>query len=260
MTELAGLFDLTGKRALITGSGGGIGLALARGLAQHGAAVILNGRNVARLEAAADTLRADGLSISPEINTAAFDVTDEAAVKAGVAGILASGPLDILINNAGIQRRGPLENVTLETWNEVIATNLTAAWLVSRAVAPGMIERGKGKIVQTLSLMSELARRGTGPYTAAKGGLKMLVQAMCADWAGYGLQINGIGPGYFATEMTAPLLADEAFNRWVRERTPAGRWGEPDELVGAAVFLCSAASTFVNGQVIYVDGGMRAVL
>ena len=256
MSGPVGLFDLTGRRALITGGGGGIGLALARGLAQHGASVILNGRNLARLEAAADTLRADGLQIS----TSAFDVTDEAAVKAGVAGILASGPLDILINNAGIQRRGPLEGVTLETWNEVIATNLTAAWLVSREVAPGMILRGEGKIVQTLSLMSELARRGTGPYTAAKGGLKMLVQAMCADWAGYGLQINGIGPGYFATEMTAPLLADEAFSRWVRERTPAGRWGEPDELVGAAVFLCSAASSFVNGQVIYVDGGMRAVL
>ena len=250
------LFDLTGRRALVTGSSAGIGLELARGLAQHGAAVILNGRDDGRLAAAAAQLRGEGHSVS----TAHFDVTDRAAVQAGVSALLQGGPIDILINNAGIQRRVPLLEVSLETWNEVLRTNLTSALLVSQALAPQMIERGGGKIICTLSLMSELGRRTTGPYTAAKGGLKMLVKAMCAEWAEHNIQINGIGPGYFATEMTAPLVQDEQFSGWVRTRTPAGRWGEANELIGAAVFLASQASSFVNGQVIYVDGGMSAVL
>lgn len=252
----ANLFDLTGRRVLITGGGGGIGLALARGLAGHGAAVVLNGRDEAKLEAAADTLRAEGHAAE----TAPFDVADEAAVRAGVAGVLAGGELHVLINNAGIQRRTPLTDVTLATWNEVLTTNLTAAMLVSREVAPHMLARGSGKVVNILSLMSELGRRTTGPYTAAKGGLKMLTRAMCAEWAAGGVQVNGIGPGYFATEMNSALTADAQFTAWVEARTPAGRWGDPAELVGAAVFLSSDASSYVNGQVVYVDGGMLAVL
>ncbi|OLV16006.1 SDR family oxidoreductase [Deinococcus marmoris] len=249
-------FDLTGRRALVTGSSSGIGLELARGLSQHGAAVILNGRDEGKLAAATAQLGSEGLSV----DSAHFDVTDKAAVQVGVAALLEGGPIDILINNAGIQRRVPLLEVSLETWDEVLRTNLTSALLVSQALAPQMIECGGGKIICTLSLMSELGRRTTGPYTAAKGGLKMLVKAMCAEWAEHNIQINGIGPGYFATEMTAPLVQDEQFSSWVRGRTPAGRWGDPAELVGAAVFLSSRASNFVNGQVIYVDGGMSAVL
>jgi len=250
------LFDLTGHRALVTGSSSGIGLELARGLAQHGASVVLNGRDEGRLATAVQKLRSEGFDAS----AAPFDVTSEAAVKAGVAGVLQAGPIDILVNNAGIQRRVPLLDVTLEVWEEVLRTNLTSALLVSREVAPGMIAQGSGKIICTLSLMSELGRRTTGPYTASKGGLKMLVKAMCAEWAEHNVQINGIGPGYFETEMTAPLVQDETFSGWVRGRTPAERWGRPQELAGAAVFLASRASDFVNGQIIYVDGGMLAVL
>jgi gluconate 5-dehydrogenase len=250
------LFDLTGRRALVTGSSSGIGLQLARGLAEHGAVVVLNGRDPARLETAARGLRSDGLNVE----VAAFDVTDEPSVTSGTAALLNSGPLDILVNNAGIQRRVPLLDVTLEVWEEVLRNNLTSALLMSRAVVPQMIARGGGKIICTLSLMSEVGRRTTGPYTASKGGLKMLVKAMCAEWAEHNVQINGIGPGYFETEMTAPLVQDETFSGWVRGRTPAGRWGQPKELAGAAVFLASQASDFVNGQIIYVDGGMLAVL
>ncbi|ULH14232.1 SDR family oxidoreductase (plasmid) [Deinococcus sp. KNUC1210] len=250
------LFDLTGRRALITGSSSGIGLELARGLAQHGADVVLNGRNADKLEAAVNALCGEGLNAV----AAAFDVTQAAAVQAGVAAVLDTGPIDILVNNAGIQRRVSLLDLTLDVWDEVLKNNLTSALLVSKAVAPQMIARGGGKIICTLSLMSELGRRTTGPYTASKGGLKMLVKAMCAEWAEHNIQINGIGPGYFETEMTAPLVQDEQFSGWVRSRTPAGRWGQPAELAGAAVFLASGASNFVNGQIIYVDGGMMAVL
>lgn len=250
------LFDLTGRRALITGSGSGIGLELARGLAGHGAQIVLNGRDLAKLNTAAATLRAEGHSVE----TVPFDVTEEAAVKAGVAQVLAGGELHVLINNAGIQRRTPLTDVTLSVWNEVLTANLTAAMLVSREVAPHMLARGSGKIVNILSLMSELGRRTIAPYTAAKGGLKMLTRAMCAEWAAQGVQVNGIGPGYFTTEMNQALLADETFTAWIESRTPAGRWGDPSELVGAAVFLSSEASSFVNGQVVYVDGGILAVL
>jgi len=181
------------------------------------------------------TLQAEGHDARP----APFDVTDEAAVNTGMQALLQDGPLDILVNNAGIQRRVPLTDVTLATWDEVLRNNLTSAMLVSRAAAPGMIAQGHGKIICTLSLMSELGRRTTGPYTASKGGLKMLVKAMCAEWAEYNIQVNGIGPGYFETDMTAPLVQDEQFSGWVRARTPAGRWGHPRELAGAAVFLAS---------------------
>ncbi|GHF37839.1 gluconate 5-dehydrogenase [Deinococcus metalli] len=250
------LFDLTGRRALITGSSGGIGLELARGLAQHGAAVVLNGRTAARVTGAVDALRAEGLDATPAV----FDVTDEAQVGAGIARVLADGDLHVLINNAGIQRRGALVDLPLATWDEVLRTDLTAPMLVSRAVAPHFLGRGSGKIVHVLSVMSEVGRRSVAPYTAAKGGLKMLTRAMCAEWAPGGVQVNGLGPGYFRTDMNAALLADPAFTAWVEGRTPAGRWGDPRELVGAAVFLSAPASDFVNGQVLYVDGGMLAVL
>ncbi|MGY2894356.1 SDR family oxidoreductase [Deinococcus sp. UYEF24] len=250
------LFELTGRRALITGSSSGIGLELARALAQHGASVVLNGRDEGRLEAAVQKLRSEGLDAS----AAPFNVTSEQGVKAGLAEVLAAGPIDILVNNAGIQRRVPLLDVPLEVWEEVLRNNLTSALLVSREVVPQMIARGGGKIICTLSLMSEVGRRTTGPYAASKGGLKMLVKAMCAEWAEHNVQINGIGPGYIETEMTTALVQDEAFSGWVRGRTPAGRWGQPQELAGAAVFLASRASDFVNGQIIYVDGGMLAIM
>ncbi len=250
------LFDLTGRRALITGSSQGIGLALARGLGQAGAHVILNARTVATLEAAAATLRAEGLSVE----TAPFDVTDSAQVEAAVARIEAAGPIDILCNNAGVNLRGPLHEMPDETWHTVLATNLHSAFYCARSVAKRMIPRGRGKIINTCSVMSMLGRATTGPYTTTKGGIGMLTKAMCADWAKFGLNCNGIAPGYFSTELTAPLRADATFNGWLTARTPAGRWGELPELMGAAVFLASDASSYVNGHLLYVDGGMTSVV
>lgn len=251
------LFDLTGRRALVTGSSQGIGLALARGLALAGAEVVLNGRDAARLAAAAARLAGEGIAA----RTAGFDVTDRAAVQAGVAEIEERfGPIDILCNNAGINLRGPLHEIAEETWRTVIATNLDAAFHCAQACAQRMIPRGRGKIINTCSVMSMLARPTTGPYATTKGALMMLTKAMCADWARYGIQANGIAPGYFSTEMTAPLMADPAFNDWLCKRTPAGRWGNTDELIGVAVFLASDASSYVNGQLIYVDGGLTSVL
>jgi gluconate 5-dehydrogenase len=251
------LFDLTGRRALITGSSQGIGLALARGLAEAGAAVVLNGRDRAKLEAAAARLKADGLGV----DIAAFDVTDSAAVDAGVARIEAAlGPIGILCNNAGVNLRGALHEMPDETWHSVIATNLHSAFYCARAVAKGMVARGQGKIINTCSVMSMLGRATTGPYTATKGAIGMLTKAMCADWARYNIQCNGIAPGYFSTELTAPLRADPEFNDWLCKRTPAGRWGELPELVGAAVFLASDASSYVNGHLLYVDGGLTSVV
>jgi gluconate 5-dehydrogenase len=243
------MFDLTGRTALVTGSTRGLGFALARGLAGAGARVAVNGRERESCEAAAAQL--DGAFAAP------FDITDEASVTAGVAAI---GQIDVLVNNAGIQVRGPLEGFSLEDWQRVLDVNLTSAFLVSRAVVPGMIERGAGKIVNTCSVTSEVGRETIGPYTASKGGLKQLTRAMCADWARYGIQANGIGPGYFRTEMNTALQEDPAFDAWLRARVPAGRWADPSELEGAVVFLASAASDFVNGQILYVDGGMLAVL
>jgi gluconate 5-dehydrogenase len=251
------LFDLSGRTALITGSSQGLGLAFARGLAGAGAAVVLNGRDETKLAAAAANLRAEGFRVA----TAAFDVTDAAGSAAAVARIEAEfAPVDILVNNAGIQRRAPLLELTEAQWREVIDTNLTSAFLTARAVAPRMIARGRGKIINICSVMSEVARPTTGNYAAAKGGLKMLTRAMAVEWAKHGLQANGIAPGYFETELTAPLVANPEFNRWICGRTPAGRWGRPEELAGTAVFLASAASDFVNGQIIVVDGGLLAGL
>jgi gluconate 5-dehydrogenase len=250
------LFDLSNRRILVTGSNGGIGLTIAQGLAQHGASIILNGRDAHKLELAAQNLQAQGF----DVETSRFDVCNESEIETAILELELNGQIDVLINNAGIQRRVSLENLSLETWNEVLSTNLTSAMLVSKRVARGMIAGKSGKIINICSLMSDVARTTTAAYTAAKGGLKMLTKAMCADWAQHNLQINAIGPGYFATEMTKPLVENQEFNAWVVGRTPAKRWGRPEELVGAAVFLSSDASSFVNGQVLYVDGGMISVL
>jgi gluconate 5-dehydrogenase len=246
-------FSLSGRKALVTGSTQGIGLALARGLAEAGASVVLNGRGEEKLAHAVNSLRAEGLSA----DGAAFDVTNEAQI-AGAAGRL--GQVEILVNNTGIHRRGPLAQMSSEDWRTVIDTNLTSAFLVTRAFAPGMLERKRGKILNVCSLMSELARPTTGNYAAAKGGLKMLTRAMCAEWAKENVQINGLAPGYIQTELTQSLVADPKFDAWIRARTPAGRWGKVEDLVGAAVFLCSSAADFVNGQILLVDGGLTAVV
>jgi gluconate 5-dehydrogenase len=243
------LFDLTGRTALVTGSTRGLGLALARALAGAGARVGINGRSRESCDAVAGGI--EGAFAAP------FDVTDEAAVSAGVAAV---GEIDVLVNNAGMQMRRPLEQFSLAEWQRIIDVNLTSAFLVARAVAPQMIERGRGKIVNTCSVTSEVGRETIGPYTASKGALKMLTRAVCADWARHGIQANGIGPGYFATEMNTVLQEDPKFDAWLRARVPAGRWGDPSELGGAVVFLASAASDFVNGQILYVDGGMLAVV
>jgi gluconate 5-dehydrogenase len=249
-------FDLTGRRALVTGSSQGIGLALAHGLAEAGAAVVLNGRDAARLERA----RA-GFADPQRITLQAFDVTDEAAVDSGVAAIeAAQGPIDILVNNAGMTIRAPLEDFQTTDWHRIMATNLTSAFLVGRAVARRMIPRKRGKIVNVCSVNSEAARYSIAPYTASKGALKNLTRGMCVDWARHGIQANALAPGYFETELTRPLVENAAFTAWLKNRTPAQRWGQVAELTGAMVFLASAASDFVNGHVLYVDGGMLAGL
>jgi gluconate 5-dehydrogenase len=247
------LFDLTGRVALVTGSGKGIGLAIAEGLAGAGAEVVLNARNAAELEAARVRLVAGGA----KAHALAFDVTDRAAVEAAIEQIERDiGPIGILFNNAGIQRRAPLAEYDPGTWREVMAANLDSVFYVGQAVAKRMLPRGRGKIVNTCSLMSEVARPSIAPYTASKGAVKMLTKAMCVEWAPFGIQVNGIGPGYFRTELNKALTENPEFDAWVKKRTPAGRWGEVDELQGAALFLASDASSFVNGQVIYVDGGL----
>jgi gluconate 5-dehydrogenase len=251
------LFDLSGRRALVTGSSQGLGLSIARGLSDAGASLVLNGRDQRKLAATAELLVGEGRAVT----TSAFDVTDGAACLRAVEAIEGEvGPIEILVNNAGIHRRAPLLEMTEQQWREVIDTNLTSAFLVARAVAPRMIERGRGKIINICSLMSELARPTIANYAAAKGGLKMLTRSMATEWAKHGLQANGIAPGYFETELTKPLVENPEFNRWICARTPAGRWGQPHELAGTAVFLASAASDFVNGQLIAVDGGILAAL
>lgn len=251
------LFDLSGRTALVTGSSQGIGLALARGLLQAGASVVLNGRDALKLDAAATSLA----DLGGRVTTAAFDVTDAAAIHRAVASIEKEfGAIDILVNNAGIHRRAPLLEMTDAEWRDVLDTDLTSAFLVARAVAPGMIARGAGKIINTCSVMSEVSRPTIANYTAAKGGLKMLTRAMAVEWARHGLQCNGLGPGYILTELNRALVENVQFDQWIRGRTPAGRWGRPEELAGAVVFLASAASNYVNGQILYVDGGLLAAV
>ncbi len=251
------LFDLSGRRALVTGSSQGIGLSLALGLGRAGAGIVLNGRDAGKLDGAVAELRKEGIAAE----AAAFDVSDAAAVKAGVDRIEAEiGPLDILVNNAGIQRRGPLEDYSVETWHELMRINLDSVFYVGQAVARHMIGRKRGKIINIASLQSEAARYSIAPYTASKGAVKNLTKGMCTDWARHGLQVNGIGPGYFATPLNQALIENPEFDAWLKNRTPAGRWGRVEELQGAAIFLASAASDFVNGQILYVDGGVLATL
>ncbi len=250
-------FNLAGRRALVTGSGQGIGLALATALAEAGAAVVLNGRDRGKLDAAAAGLRATGATA----DVAAFDVTDHDAVAAAVGKIEAElGPIDICVNNAGIQRRAPLQDFDPATWTEVMRGNLDSVFHVGQAVARHMIPRGRGKVINICSVMSEIGRATIAPYTASKGAVKMLTRGMCADWARFGIQVNGIGPGYFATPLNQALVDDPAFSEWLCKRTPAGRWGRVEELGGAVVFLASPASDFVNGQILYVDGGLTSVV
>jgi gluconate 5-dehydrogenase len=253
----ANMFALTGRLALVTGSSMGIGYALARGLGRAGASIVLNGRDEARVAAAADALTAEGLTV----HQAAFDVTQGDAVRQAVDRIEGEiGAIDILVNNAGIQRRMPLDIFPEETWHEIVRTNLDSVFLVSQAVARHMIPRRGGSIINICSVQSELGRPGIAPYTATKGAVKMLTKGMAIDWGKHGIRVNGIGPGYFNTTLNAALVADEAFSGWLTGRTPLGRWGEVDELVGAAVFLASDAAGFVTGHILYVDGGVTAQL
>lgn len=251
------LFDLSGRIALITGSSQGIGLALACALASAGAIAILNGRDAAKLDAAAASLREEGHAV----HAAPFDVTDPQAVRRAVEEIEGGiGPIGILVNNAGIQRRKPLEEFPEEDWREVMRTNLDSVFHVAQAVARRMIPRRQGKIINICSVQSELGRPTIAPYAASKGAVKMLTRGMCADWGPHNIQANGLAPGYFRTELNKALVENPAFSEWLCKRTPAGRWGNVEELAGAAIFLASPASDFVNGQIIYVDGGLTAVV
>ncbi len=249
-------FHLEGRRALITGSSAGIGLALAEALAQAGAHVILNGRTAGTVSAAAQTLQARGWSAG----TAVFDVTDASSVRAAVEHLETQGPIDILINNAGMQLRAALHEYEDDNWHRIMQTNLDSVYYVGQAVAKKMIPRGYGKIINICSVQSELGRPGIAPYTASKGAVKMLTKGMAIDWGQFGLNVNGLGPGYFKTELNQKLVDDPAFNAWLIGRTPSRRWGDVQDLGGAAVFLASAASRFVNGHILYVDGGVTAVL
>jgi gluconate 5-dehydrogenase len=242
------LFSLEGNRALVTGSSQGIGLAIAEGLGKAGAQVILNGRDGDKLAIAKARLEAEGIKVAE----AAFDVTDELAIG--------QGPIGILVNNAGMQFRTPLEDYPAEKWRELMRVNVESAFLVGKAVARHMILRRQGKIINICSVQSELGRPSIAPYTASKGAIKMLTKGMCADWARHNIQVNAIGPGYFRTPLNQALVDNPEFSSWLEKRTPAGRWGNVDELIGAAVFLASPASSFVNGHILYVDGGITSVL
>lgn len=250
-------FDLTNRLALITGSSQGIGLALAEGLAVYGARIVLNGRDERKLATASAYLADRG--ITAEI--AAFDVADSEAVAAGVSQVEnAIGAIDILVNNAGMQFRSPLEAFPVDRWQQLLATNVSSVFYTGQAVARHMIARGRGKIINIASVQAELARPGIAPYTATKGAVRNLTRGMCTDWARHGLQINAIAPGYFKTPLNQALVDSEEFSSWLEKRTPAGRWGNVDELIGAAVFLASDASSFVNGHTLYVDGGITVSL
>jgi gluconate 5-dehydrogenase len=251
------LFDLTGRIALVTGSSQGIGLAMAAGLARAGARVVLNGRDAAKLDQAVQLLAGEGLPVSGQ----AFDVSDSAAAEAGVAAIEAGvGPIDVLVNNAGKQHRAPAAEFPDEAWHDIFRVNVDSAFFMSRAVGRRMIPRGRGKIINIGSVQSELGRQTIVPYTATKGAVKMMTKGLCAEWAKHGIQVNAIGPGYFDTPLNKALVDNPDFSAWLCARTPAGRWGKLEELVGAAIFLASGASDFVNGHLLMVDGGLTAAV
>jgi gluconate 5-dehydrogenase len=247
------LFDLSGRTALVTGSTRGLGVALARALGEAGARVIINGRSLEAAGERADAFRADGL----DAVACAFDVSDPASVAAAAPALAG---VDILVNNAGITNRKRILEYSVEEWKQIIDGNLTSAFLIARTVVPGMIERGNGKVINIGSVLSELGRVMNAPYASTKGGIRMLTRAMCAEWAPLGIQANAIGPGYFSTELTKTLEDDVEFSAWLRSRVPTGRWAQPEELAGAVVFLASRASDFVNGQILYVDGGLTATV
>jgi gluconate 5-dehydrogenase len=250
---LTELFSLRGRTALITGSSRGLGYVMARGLAQAGASIVLNGRNEQQLQQSVDALAGEGYAVRGCL----FDVTDSAQIKAAVAQL---GQVDILVNNAGIQHRQPLEQFDEVAWRQVIDVNLTGVFLTTQIVVAGMIERKSGKIINIGSLIGEVSRKTIGAYAASKGGLKMLTKTMANEWAAHNIQANAIAPGYFKTDMNEALTNNMEFDAWVRGRTPSGRWGDPTELIGAAVFLASNASSYVNGQTIIVDGGLLAAI
>ncbi|HTW98018.1 MAG TPA: SDR family oxidoreductase [Acidimicrobiales bacterium] len=255
--------DLRGQRALVTGSTRGIGAAIAEGLARSGAAVVLHGRDAAGVAAAAEALRArlEGEDLVADVRGAAFDIADPEATLAGALCVLTElGGIDVLVNNAGVQWRSPLLELRDTDWDRVLATNLTSCFLLAREAARGMVDRGRGKIINICSVQSSLVRPTTAPYAAAKAGLASLTRTMCAEWAACGVQVNALAPGYVGTDLNADLVADESFHTWVIGRTPARRWCTPEDVVGPALWLASGASDFVNGQVIYVDGGITAVV
>ena len=252
-------FDLAGRRALVTGSTRGIGAAIAAGLARAGATVVLHGRDPARTDQAREQLAAE--VPGADVRSCAFDVADHAAVVEQARRLEGElGGIDVLVNNAGIQFRSPLTEFPLDAWNQVLSVNLTSCFVLAQQLAHGMLDRGHGKIINVCSLQTQLVRASTSAYAAAKSGLGSLTRTMCAEWAAGGIQANGLAPGYIGTDLNATLVADEEFSAWVLGRTPARRWGVPADLAGPAVWLASSASDFVNGQVIYVDGGITAVL
>lgn len=250
-------FSLDGRRALITGSSRGIGLAIARALADAGAAIVLNGRDTEALGIAAADLAAMGANVK----AVAFDVTNAESIADAIEWCERElGGLDVLVNNAGIQFRAPLQDYPLDKFERILATHVTATFAVSQAVARGMIERRSGKIINICSVLTDHARPTAAPYGAAKAAIANLTRGMAADWARYGLNINAIAPGFFKTDLNEALIADPEFNAWIEKRTPMGRWGDVEELGGAAVFLASDAASFVNGHILYVDGAFTAVV
>ena len=252
------LFDLAGKRALITGGTHGLGMAMAKGLGQAGATLIINGHTKDKMDSALAEYKQAGLNAHGYL----FDVTNEDAVVQVVAQIEKEiGAIDILINNAGIIIRTPALEMNVDDFRKVIDIDLVGPFIMSKYVGKKMIARKAGKIINICSMMSELGRDNVSAYASAKGGLKMLTKNLATEWARYNIQVNGIGPGYFATTQTAPIRVEgHPFNDFIINRTPAGRWGNPEDLIGTAVFLASSASDFVNGQVIYVDGGILATI